>query len=219
MTPNTNDTFAEIIALINEGRKHFAEQGTITRGTHFPNGLSHPGTRNAGTRSRYYRSFYREAVVGYVSGAKEGKILPKPGAVSRTAAVSRSVYRGSPSGQRESSGGMGGVEELYHGREQISARAVQMWDSILEGSGRNGEREMGLVTEQAVEEEKEKENNRGIDAMGAGFGMQRSEETRERGSEEEGEEDVMDLDGDGDLAGKRGAFGRAFGYRGRGGSS
>lgn len=222
----TNDTFAETIHLINTGRKHFAEQGTITHGTHFPNGLSQPGTRNAGTRSRFYRSFCREAVVGFVSGAKEEKTLPKPAAVvsrtavvvSRTAAVSLLVYRGSTSGQRESSGELGGVEEVYHGREQLSARAVQMWESILEGSRRDGERGTEVGDGEA---EKEKENNRGVDLMGAGFGMQPSEETRGRGSsseeEEEDEGDMMDLDGD--LGGKRRSFGRAFGYRGRGGSS
>lgn len=198
----------EIIDLVNAGRKHFAEEGNITRGNYFYNGRRQPGTRNAGTRSKYYKAF-NKAPSGFFPSPKESRPNPPP--------VSRPQYRrAAPRHQRLPPSQLDVIGEL----EPPTARAVQVWESIMETHRQHLAREAQLAASGEVAKESEKETVESNTVSGGNSGKDSSEEIKGRESRFEdsssSSEDEVDATGDlGIRGGKRMSFRRAFGYRGK----
>ncbi|TLD36563.1 hypothetical protein E2P81_ATG02345 [Venturia nashicola] len=166
----------EIINLINNGRKHLAEEGKITRGNCSYNGRSQPGTRNAGTRSKYYQTF-KKTPLGYVSASKKVRSLYRP-------AASRTPYRhsgSSPHQQRCSPGGLDVIEEPQ--LQPPIPRSAKVWEGIVETHRQHLEREAKLAASGVVEKEEKKKKTTEMTVVGAGkSGKECSGETEGRES-------------------------------------
>lgn len=183
----------EVIHIVNAGRKHFAEQGQLTRGNYFYNGRSQPGTRNAGTRSKYY-TFLTKAPSGNVSAPKEKRPVSRP-QYQRLTCPSPSME---PIGEQRSS---------------------TVWYSVVESHKQHLEAEVTRISREITEVVMNKKDNSKFVSNGK-RGKERSEgiegpESQFDESSSSSEEEMDETGVLGVRGGKRTSFKWAFGFLGK----